>query len=70
VWDATPFYTVAGKLTWTCTYDNTGDNAGTTVVQGPSAAHNEMCMATGYVFPSTKATVCISSTQLGGCQCL
>jgi hypothetical protein len=41
------------KLTWSCTYDNTGDNKGMTVVAGPSASTNEMCMATGYFFPST-----------------
>ena len=53
-WMATPFYTFgAPKLTWECTYDNTGDNANNTVVAGPSAVTNEMCMATGYFFPST-----------------
>jgi hypothetical protein len=40
-------------LTWTCTYDNTGSNKGMTVVAGPSALTNEMCMATGYFFPAT-----------------
>jgi len=68
-WNATPFYTVAGNLTWTCTYDNTGDNKANTVVQGTSAATNEMCMATGYTFPSTKATFCLSGQQFGGCHC-
>jgi hypothetical protein len=53
-WNATPFYTFgATKLTWECTYDNTGDNANNTVVAGPSASTNEMCMATGYFFPAT-----------------
>jgi hypothetical protein len=53
-WMATPFYTfTATKLTWTCTYDNTGDNANNTVVSGTSASTDEMCMATGYFFPST-----------------
>jgi hypothetical protein len=51
----TPFYTFSGaSLTWSCTYDNTGSNAGTTVVSGSSAQTNEMCMATGYYFPATK----------------
>ena len=53
-WMAKPFYTfTATSLTWECTYDNTGDNANNTVVAGPSATTNEMCMATGYFFPST-----------------
>lgn len=69
-WNTMPFYTVNGMLTWTCTYNNTGDNAGTTVVQGTSAATQEMCMATGYTFPSTKATFCVSGQQFGGCRCL
>ncbi|MEO6772278.1 MAG: hypothetical protein ABI467_04560 [Kofleriaceae bacterium] len=69
-WDSMPFYTVNGNLTWTCTYDNTGDNKGSTVVQGASAATNEMCMATGYFFPSTKAQFCVSGHAFNGCYCL
>jgi hypothetical protein len=53
-WNAPTFYTFSQPmLTWSCTYDNTGSNAGTTVVAGPSALTNEMCMATGYYFPAT-----------------
>jgi hypothetical protein len=53
-WNAPSFYTFgATNLTWQCTYDNTGSNAGSTVVAGPSAQTNEMCMATGYYFPAT-----------------
>jgi hypothetical protein len=53
-WATSPFYTfTATQLTWKCTYDNTGSNAGSTVVAGPSAQTNEMCMATGYFFPAT-----------------
>jgi hypothetical protein len=53
-WNAPSFYAfTASKLTWTCTYDNIGANAGSTVVAGPSAQTNEMCMATGYYFPAT-----------------
>jgi hypothetical protein len=53
-WNAPSFYTfTATNLTWSCTYDNTGSNAGNTVVAGPSAQTNEMCMATGYYFPAT-----------------
>ena len=53
-WMATPFYAfTANKLTWQCTYNNTGDNAGREVDSGQSASTDEMCMATGYFFPST-----------------
>lgn len=53
-WTASPYYTFTNpNLTWSCTYDNTGDNAGSTVVAGSSAKTNEMCMATGYFFPAT-----------------
>jgi hypothetical protein len=61
-WAASPFYTFAANaLTYECTYDNTGDNAGSTVVSGPSAAKNEMCMATGYYFPATRPLFCLNS---------
>jgi len=54
-WPAPSFYTFSSPmLTWSCTYDNTGSNAANTVVSGPSAQTNEMCMATGYYFPATK----------------
>jgi len=53
-WANPSFYSFTNnKLTWTCTYDNTGDNKDKTVVAGQSASTNEMCMATGYFFPST-----------------
>ena len=59
---AAPYYTFStGKLTYECTYDNTGDNAGKTVVAGPSAVTNEMCMATGYYFPATKPMLCLNN---------
>lgn len=59
LWETAPFYSVqSGKVSWTCTYNNVGDNQNKTVVQGQSAADNEMCMATGYYFPATRATVC------------
>jgi hypothetical protein len=61
-WMAMPFYSFAsGKLTYECTYSNTGSNAGSTVVSGPSAETNEMCMATGYYFPATKPLICLNS---------
>ncbi|MEO8548786.1 MAG: hypothetical protein ABI678_02390 [Kofleriaceae bacterium] len=59
-WTASPFYSFAGKINWTCTYDNTGDNKNSTISQGTSAATDEMCMATGYYFPATKAQFCVA----------
>lgn len=59
LWDSTPFYTSqSGKISWTCTYNNTGTNKDNTVVQGQSAATNEMCMAVGYYFPATGTQIC------------
>jgi hypothetical protein len=53
-WNAPSFYTFTSPmLTWQCTYNNTGSNSSMTVVSGPSAQTNEMCMATGYYFPAT-----------------
>jgi len=61
-WMTSPFYSFASsKLTYECIYDNTGSNAGDTVVSGPSALTNEMCMATGYYFPATKPLVCLNN---------
>ena len=61
-WAAAPYYAfTSGKLTYECTYDNTGDNAGSTVVAGPSAAVNEMCMASGYYFPATRPLFCLNN---------
>jgi len=62
-WSAPMFYTFAsGKLTYECTYDNIASNAGATVVSGPSAQTNEMCMAIGYYFPATTPHMCFNST--------
>jgi hypothetical protein len=62
MWMAAPFYAFStGKLTYECTYDNLGDNAKLTIVDGPSAATNEMCMATGYYFPATKPLLCFNN---------
>lgn len=61
-WMAQPFYTFSSnKLTYACTYDNTGSNAQRTVTTGDSAQTDEMCMATGYYFPATKAQLCYGS---------
>jgi hypothetical protein len=65
LWNASPFYTfTGGKLTWSCTYDNTGDNKNSTVVAGQSAATNEMCMASGYFFPATAAKFCLYDNSI------
>lgn len=61
-WMSAPYHTfTSGKLTYECTYNNTGDNADSTVVAGPSADTNEMCMAVGYYFPATKSLICLNS---------
>jgi len=62
LWSASPFFAfTTGKLTYECTYNNTGDTKGQTVIAGPSAATNEMCMATGYYFPATKPLLCLNN---------
>ncbi len=67
IWNAMPFYSFANKVTWTCTYNNTGDNAAQTIKAGPSAQTNEMCMATGYWFPATGPMACVVFS--GQCYC-
>ena len=59
----------APKLNWQCTYNNTGDNAGHAITQGASAQTNEMCMATGYMFPATAPQFCVGLGPTN-CQCL
>jgi hypothetical protein len=46
------------KLTFSCTYNNTGSNAQRTITTGDSAVTDEMCMATGYYFPATASKIC------------
>ncbi len=61
-WTSSPFYAFStNKLTYECTYDNVGDNKLSIVEAGPSAAINEMCMATGYYFPATKPLLCLNN---------
>jgi len=61
-WGATPYFSFAsGKMTYSCTYDNTGTNANNTITSGQSAQTNEMCMGTGYFFPATKPMFCLDS---------
>ena len=58
-WMTSPFYTFdTGKLTYECTYNNPTNR---TITTGDSAATDEMCMASGYIFPATKATICYNS---------
>ena len=68
-WDNPQFHKFgAGGLTWSCTYNNVGDNAARTVKSGASAATDEMCMANGYMFPATTSEFCVQIG--GGCHCL
>jgi len=74
------FYTfTSSSLTWSCNYDNDApppyepdgtSNADTTVVAGPSAATNEMCMAIGYFFPATGPFFGLNIKEAGGDTCL
>jgi hypothetical protein len=67
-WDAPTFFHFdTYQVTWSCTYNNTGDNANNYVYAGQSAATDEMCMATGYFFPATGPRGCIIDS--GQCQC-
>lgn len=58
----------SGKVTWECTYNNTGDNATRTIRDGQSAKTDEMCMATGYYFPAVSPKGCFMNG--GQCQCI
>lgn len=66
-WMSAPFYTFndpsgPNRLTYTCTYQN---DTNRTITSGDSAQTDEMCMATGYMFPATQPTFCICAAQ--GC---
>ncbi|MBA3460531.1 MAG: hypothetical protein H0T46_11250 [Deltaproteobacteria bacterium] len=52
------------KLTFSCTYNNTGLNAGRVIKTGDSAQSDEMCMATGYYFPATSSKICYNGFTL------
>jgi hypothetical protein len=58
VYDAPQFYEFKNLLTYHCDYVNDLDQA---VHDGPSAATNEMCMAVGYIFPTSKVAFCLDS---------
>jgi hypothetical protein len=61
-WSDAPFYSfTSGKLGYQCNYVNGGTAE---IKAGPSAQTNEMCMAVGYNFPATKATLCLNSTVI------
>ena len=54
-----PFYSFqSGKLTYECTYDNASNR---TITTGESAATDEMCMASGYYFPSNTPKFCFNN---------
>jgi phage gp46-like protein len=56
-WMSSPFYTFTGdKLTFSCTYNNAGPGD---VHAGERADKDEMCMATGYMFPATEPELCV-----------
>jgi hypothetical protein len=61
-WSAPSFYQFStNTLTSDCTYDNNNaddPNHLKTITSGQSAVTNEMCMATGYFFPATGASIC------------
>ena len=68
-WDVPTYYQFQNPtITWSCTYNNTGDNATRTVTSGSSAQTNEMCMATGYYFPAVGPRGCVMDG--GQCQCI
>jgi len=73
------FYTFQNsQLTWSCKYNNDApppyedstppgtSNADQTIMAGPSAATNEMCMAVGYFFPATGPYFGLNYKQQGG----
>jgi hypothetical protein len=56
-WDAAPFFSfTSGMLTNQCDYIN-ANGTDQPIVQGPSAATNEMCMAVGYFFDPARTNV-------------
>jgi hypothetical protein len=58
-WMTSPFYQFStGKLTYECQYKN---DTNRTITDGDSAQTDEMCMATGYIFPASKATICYNN---------
>lgn len=61
-WMSAPFYQFStGKLTYECTYNNPDNKV---IEAGDSATDDEMCMASGYVFPATKPMFCYNSFLL------
>jgi len=62
LFNAPTFYSFAtNKLTYSCTYNNTGDNKSRTITTGNSAATDEMCMASGYYFPGNQPKFCFNN---------
>jgi hypothetical protein len=68
-WSAPEFHQFqSGSMTWECTYTNMGDNQDRTIRAGQSAVTDEMCMMTGYYFPSSGPRGCFMDG--GSCTCL
>jgi hypothetical protein len=66
-WMQMPFYSFddasgPNKLTYECSYVNPTNR---TITSGDSAQTDEMCMATGYMFPASAPTFCVCAAQ--GC---
>jgi len=58
-WMSTPFYKFAsGQLTYSCNYTNMTSH---TITDGSSAQTDEMCMATGYMFPAPASKFCYTN---------
>lgn len=56
---------------WSCTYNNTGDNAANTIQSGPSAAKNEMCVILSYYYPATDPKICVYDPSIPElCDCV
>jgi len=70
-WESTPFFKFQNPtLSWTCMYNNTGDNAANTIYSGQSSVTDEMCVTAGFYFPATNPLACIWDTTIpGGCSC-
>jgi hypothetical protein len=63
-WSTTPFFTFSsGKLSYQCEYMNPTNR---TILDGDSAATDEMCMAIGYYFPAPDGIghLCLDSSMI------
>ena len=60
---APAFYQFGGaeRLTYECTYDNTGSNSNRTITSGDSYATDENCVAIAYFFPAERPLFCFNN---------